>query len=242
MEGQITVFPCDRISPCYRCLYPSPSAAEGCRSCANAGETYSSFHSFFPVGVLGPVPGIIGSLQAVETIKLLTQSTLSDSTGTCRHDICFFFRLGINLLIGRQLYYDGITGEFHTFSLPPRRPNCLSCGDSVSSEPLLRTEKTSISSSLPLLSDTYQISVGGYREILSAGTQHVLIDVRSPLQYNMISLPLEKYIDPIPGFNISYLNVPYTSLRNELQREVLMNEILSIAQTGGFFFAQLNLE
>lgn len=37
IEGQITVFPCDRISPCYRCLYPTPSVAEGCRSCANAG-------------------------------------------------------------------------------------------------------------------------------------------------------------------------------------------------------------
>jgi molybdopterin/thiamine biosynthesis adenylyltransferase len=37
MEGQVTVFPCDRIAPCYRCLYPTPSAAESCRSCANAG-------------------------------------------------------------------------------------------------------------------------------------------------------------------------------------------------------------
>mmetsp|Transcript_30962 Transcript_30962/g.29575 ORF Transcript_30962/g.29575 Transcript_30962/m.29575 type:complete len:535 (-) Transcript_30962:3-1607(-) len=57
MEGQITVL-APRIGPCYRCLYPKPSLLEGCRSCANAG-------------VLGPVPGLIGCLQAVEAIKVL---------------------------------------------------------------------------------------------------------------------------------------------------------------------------
>lgn len=43
MEGQVTVLPCDGLSPCYRCLYPKPSQAEGCRSCANAGISLLSF-------------------------------------------------------------------------------------------------------------------------------------------------------------------------------------------------------
>lgn len=67
----MTVFPCDRISPCYRCLYPSPSAVEGCRSCANAG--WDEFlRIVILLGVLGPVPGLIGTLQAMEVIKLIT--------------------------------------------------------------------------------------------------------------------------------------------------------------------------
>lgn len=43
MEGQVTVFPCDKVSPCYRCVYPQPSFAESCRSCANAGNIISIY-------------------------------------------------------------------------------------------------------------------------------------------------------------------------------------------------------
>jgi adenylyltransferase/sulfurtransferase len=57
-EGQLTVYNF-KDGPCYRCMYPKPNAAEGCKSCADNG-------------VLGPVPGIIGVLQAVETLKVLT--------------------------------------------------------------------------------------------------------------------------------------------------------------------------
>lgn len=58
-EGQLTVYNYQNIGPCYRCLYPNPNATEGSKSCADNG-------------VLGPVPGLIGVLQAVETIKVLT--------------------------------------------------------------------------------------------------------------------------------------------------------------------------
>jgi adenylyltransferase and sulfurtransferase len=58
MEGQLTVYNY-QDGPCYRCLYPKPNATEGSKSCADNG-------------VLGPVPGMIGVLQAVETMKVLT--------------------------------------------------------------------------------------------------------------------------------------------------------------------------
>jgi adenylyltransferase/sulfurtransferase len=64
-EGQLTVYnycPSDNNpakSACYRCLYPNPNPAEGCKSCSDNG-------------VLGPVPGLIGVLQAVEVIKIVT--------------------------------------------------------------------------------------------------------------------------------------------------------------------------
>ena len=58
IEGQLTVYNYNG-GPCYRCLYPKPNKAEGSKSCADNG-------------VLGPVPGLIGVLQAVETIKVIT--------------------------------------------------------------------------------------------------------------------------------------------------------------------------
>lgn len=93
-EGQLTVFkPYD--GPCYRCLYPEPPPAELAPGCAEAG-------------VLGVLPGIIGLLQATETIKLL---------------------LGIgDPLVGRLMTYDALAGEFSELRLF-RDPNCPACGE-----------------------------------------------------------------------------------------------------------------
>jgi len=92
-EGQATVFhPYE--GPCYRCLIPEPPPAEMAPSCAEAG-------------VLGVLPGIIGSIQAMEAIKLL---------------------LGIgDSLAGRLLAYDALEETFRTFKVP-RDPECPACG------------------------------------------------------------------------------------------------------------------
>jgi molybdopterin/thiamine biosynthesis adenylyltransferase/rhodanese-related sulfurtransferase len=92
-EGQVTVFnPYE--GPCYRCLLPEPPPAELAPSCSEAG-------------VLGVLPGIVGSLQAVETIKLL---------------------LGIgDTLQGRLLAYDALEQSFRTFKVR-RDPACPACG------------------------------------------------------------------------------------------------------------------
>jgi len=58
LEGQLTVYNFNG-GPCYRCLYPKPNQKEGLKSCSDNG-------------VLGPVPGLIGILQALETIKIIT--------------------------------------------------------------------------------------------------------------------------------------------------------------------------
>jgi molybdopterin/thiamine biosynthesis adenylyltransferase/rhodanese-related sulfurtransferase len=95
-EGQATVFyPYE--GPCYRCLVPEPPPAELAPSCAEAG-------------VLGVLPGIIGSIQAVETIKLL---------------------LGIgDPLVGRLLAYDALEQSFRTFKIR-RDPQCPACGENA---------------------------------------------------------------------------------------------------------------
>jgi sulfur-carrier protein adenylyltransferase/sulfurtransferase len=92
-EGQVTVFD-PYNGPCYRCLIPEPPPAELAPSCAEAG-------------VLGVLPGIIGSIQAIETIKVL---------------------LGLgDPLIGRLLSYDALEESFRTFKVR-RDPACPACG------------------------------------------------------------------------------------------------------------------
>ena len=93
-EGQLTVFK-PYEGPCYRCLYPEPPPAALAPSCAEAG-------------VLGVLPGVIGLLQATETIKLL---------------------LGIgDSLVGRMMTYDALAGEFSELRLY-RDPECPACGE-----------------------------------------------------------------------------------------------------------------
>jgi sulfur-carrier protein adenylyltransferase/sulfurtransferase len=93
-EGQATVFkPHD--GPCYRCLFPEPPPPELAPSCAEGG-------------VLGVLPGIIGSLQANETLKLL---------------------LGVgDPLVGRLLLFDALSATFTEVALR-RNPDCPVCGE-----------------------------------------------------------------------------------------------------------------
>jgi sulfur-carrier protein adenylyltransferase/sulfurtransferase len=91
-EGQATVFN-PYVGPCYRCMIPEPPPAELAPSCAEAG-------------VLGVLPGIVGSIQALEAIKIL---------------------LGIGeTLQGRLLAYDSLEQSFRTFRIP-RDPACPAC-------------------------------------------------------------------------------------------------------------------
>jgi sulfur-carrier protein adenylyltransferase/sulfurtransferase len=92
-EGQATVFN-PYVGPCYRCMIPEPPPAELAPSCAEAG-------------VLGVLPGIIGSIQAMEAIKLILD--IGDT------------------LTGRLLAYDALEESFRTFKVN-RDPECPACG------------------------------------------------------------------------------------------------------------------
>jgi molybdopterin/thiamine biosynthesis adenylyltransferase/rhodanese-related sulfurtransferase len=93
-EGQVTVFK-PHEGPCYRCLFPTPPPPELAPSCAEGG-------------VLGVLPGVIGTLQANETLKLA---------------------LGIGeSLVGRLLLFDALAAEFTELKLR-RDPDCPVCGE-----------------------------------------------------------------------------------------------------------------
>ncbi|ACB76808.1 molybdopterin-synthase adenylyltransferase MoeB [Opitutus terrae] len=94
-EGQVAVFDPAHDGPCYRCLFPEPPASGSVPGCGEAG-------------VLGALCGVIGSLQALETIKLVT---------------------GVGApLRGKLLTYDALTQTFQTLALA-RNPSCPLCGD-----------------------------------------------------------------------------------------------------------------
>ncbi|HVA42141.1 MAG TPA: molybdopterin-synthase adenylyltransferase MoeB [Acidimicrobiales bacterium] len=95
-EGQATVFH-PYVGPCYRCMIPEPPPAELAPSCAEAG-------------VLGVLPGIIGSIQAMEALKIL---------------------LGLgDPLVGRLLAYDAMEESFRSFKVR-RDPACAACGENA---------------------------------------------------------------------------------------------------------------
>jgi adenylyltransferase/sulfurtransferase len=94
-EGQASVFAPSLDFPCYRCLFPAPPAPGKVPTCADDG-------------VLGVLPGLIGTIQATETIKLIT------GIGTS--------------LGGRLLHLDALTMRFRELALR-RDPNCPACGE-----------------------------------------------------------------------------------------------------------------
>ncbi|MGY3438969.1 MULTISPECIES: HesA/MoeB/ThiF family protein [unclassified Marinovum] len=93
-EGQLSIFDPARGTPCYQCIFPEAPAAGLAPSCAEAG-------------VLGPLPGVVGAMMAVEAIKVL-----ADAGAPLR---------------GEMLIYDALWSETRKIALKPR-PDCPVCG------------------------------------------------------------------------------------------------------------------
>ena len=155
-DGQVTVFDSKR-GPCYRCLYPAPPPPGLVPSCAEGG-------------VLGVLPGIIGTLQALETIKLIVQ------TG--------------EPLIGRLVLFDALKFTFREFALK-KNPGCPVCGSHPTIHQLMDYEQfCGIGPSLKPEhnNDEPEISVEELKIRLDRKDDLFILDVREPNEYEIANL------------------------------------------------------
>ena len=148
-EGQVSVFAPHLGGPCYRCLNPRAPAPGTVPSCAEAG-------------VLGVMPGLVGTLQALEAIKLIT---------------------GIgDLLLGRLVHIDALTVKFSEFTLR-RDPQCARCAEDKRSLPVV--EEGAVCSAA---ADVDEITVQDLGRMRAAGQAHALLDVREPWELSVARL------------------------------------------------------
>jgi adenylyltransferase/sulfurtransferase len=163
-EGQLTVFYA-KEGPCYRCLFPEPPPPGLVPSCAEGG-------------VLGILPGTIGTLQATEAIKLI---------------------LGVGKpMIGRMMLYDALEMSFDTIKLR-KNPNCPVCGEHPTVTQLIDYEQfcgvpahdRSVFKEKNVQFQVKSITVGELKARRDAGDDLVLLDVRDPHEWEISSISEE---------------------------------------------------
>ena len=157
-EGQASVFGA-KDGPCYRCLYPEPPPPGLVPSCAEGG-------------VLGILPGLVGVIQATETIKLI---------------------LGIGEpLIGRLLLVDALNMRFRQLKLR-KNPECPVCGDHPSVTKLIDYQQfcgiepaserqSAVKNGIP------QVSPKDLKKRIDAGEDLFILDVREPFEYQIANI------------------------------------------------------
>lgn len=154
-EGQVSVFYADR-GPCYRCLYSEPPPPGLVPSCAEGG-------------VLGILPGIIGTMQANETVKLL---------------------LGIGEpLIGRLVLFDALKMEFRELKLR-KNPDCPVCGTHPTVRELIDYQEFCGIPQQASTSDhdSDEISVEEFKARLDGHADIFILDVREPHEYEIANI------------------------------------------------------
>jgi adenylyltransferase/sulfurtransferase len=163
-EGQVSVFDASR-GPCYRCLFPEPPPPGAVPSCAEGG-------------VLGVLPGIIGSLQALEVIKLIL------NTG--------------QPLISRLVLFDALAFEFREVKLR-KDEDCVICGANPSILAPVDYEAFcgGAGSSVPTSESVPSITVEEFVSQRDSGAIGELIDVRNPHEYEIVCVPGARLI-PLP--------------------------------------------
>jgi adenylyltransferase/sulfurtransferase len=162
-EGQATVFAYEG-GPCYRCLYPEPPPPGLVPSCAEGG-------------VLGILPGVIGLIQATETVKLI---------------------LGIGSpLVGRLMLYDALNMKFRELKLR-KNPECPVCGEHRTVTKLIDyvqfcgvPHQEGPAEPVAATGDIEPVEV---KEKLDRGDSFMFIDVREPHEFQICRIPGTKLI------------------------------------------------
>lgn len=164
-EGQVSVFWANALNgsgACYRCLYPEPPPPGLVPSCAEGG-------------VLGVLPGIVGALQANETIKIILGAG--------------------DLLVNRLLLFDAWALKFRELKLR-KDPNCPVCGDNPIIKELIDYEAFCGLGAAQQVVETQQeeITATDLRRRLDRGDDIQIIDVREPNEFEIARIPGTKLI------------------------------------------------
>jgi len=186
-EGQASVFD-GHQGACYRCIFPNPPPPELIPSCSDGG-------------VLGVLPGLIGLIQATETIKLI---------------------LGLNSsLMGTLLIYDALQLSFQSIQLH-KNPDCPLCGKKPTITSLVDYEEfcgsTILSGKLLQDEESLKITPAGLDEAIKVGTAITLIDIREPHEQEISRIPETQLI-------------PFGSLASQINRLSKTDDIVVFCRT-----------
>eukprot|EP00877_Chromochloris_zofingiensis_P010503 jgi/Chrzof1/5706/Cz16g12150.t1 len=195
-DGQLTVYCAGPEAPCYRCLFPDSPAPENCSRCSEAG-------------VLGPVPGVMGLLQALEAVKICS---------------------GIGKPLVRQLLlFDGLSARFTTVKLRGPVAGCIACGQDaiITREAIASYNYEAFTGqraddgppkSMKVLPPEQRIAAQALDQVLDQALDQVLgstdiivLDVRPKEQFAVMSLP-------------GAVNVPFDNLEQRLPEILQMCE------------------
>jgi molybdopterin/thiamine biosynthesis adenylyltransferase/rhodanese-related sulfurtransferase len=170
-EGQVSIFAAPG-GPCYRCLFPEPPPPGSVPSCAEAG-------------VLGVLPGIVGTLQASEAVKWLA-------------------KLGAPM-VGRLLVFDALAAAFREVRLR-QNPACPRCSEHPTLSGLVRYEEAcAVPESASV--ESFEIQPAELARRRAAGEPIALLDVRTPVEREIAALDDPLWI-PLQELGARWREVP----------------------------------
>ncbi|TKR77559.1 hypothetical protein L596_018507 [Steinernema carpocapsae] len=182
-EGQLTVYNNGEICPCYRCIFPNRPTAESVTNCSDGG-------------VLGPVVGVIGSMQALEIIKIASGMPSS--------------------LSGAMCIYDGLSTRVRTIKLRQKDPKCVVCGENPTIKSVELPPNATVCTSefcektkpISLIPETERISCESYEKMRNCALESItLIDTRPPNEFAIGRLK-------------EAINIPYDKLKKMTKEDV----------------------
>ncbi|PSS27657.1 hypothetical protein M430DRAFT_93215 [Amorphotheca resinae ATCC 22711] len=158
--------------PCYRCVFPKPPPAESVVSCGDGG-------------ILGPVVGVMGVLQAVEAIKIIVEGKLAPSPE---------IQEGLKATPTSMLLFSALSPQpFRSVRLRSRRPGCFACSkdsglslEGLQSGSLDYVLFCGLASSANVLTPEERIEAAEYAKIRER--EHLLLDVREKVQFDICHL------------------------------------------------------
>jgi len=200
-EGQLTVY--NYLGGvCYRCMFPTPPPRSTVSACSD-------------VGVMGPVPGMVGCLMALEAQKI------GMGLG-CGEVLC-----------GRMMMFHGLTMTFRVAKLRGRNPACIACGENPTMSPEAPlpeyAEYLTCEIPVPLPSEVCVTPCVLEKHLRENPDRMVVLDVRVPLQHDMCHLPLAR---------VAVVNVPLEEIERRkedikaLQGEGGRKELYVICRRG----------